>query len=134
MTRERWEELEKKYAPLEVTFDEKEFAPVRCLKCSKIIVNSDSLFYCDPCLLDSNAGFLEHVKIHECLRILDQMVWMGVMAKSEGKYFPNHECGEYLKECTKRNYESTGIARNIGFKNPEFANFIKFMMHMGWGA
>ena len=128
MTRKRWEELEKKYAPLGVTFDEKEFATVRCLKCSEVQVCGDSKFYCDPCLLNSDAEVLESVKIYKGLRLFDQMVSLEVMTKTEGKYLPNHEFGEYLKECMKRNYESTGIEKGIGFKNPDITNYIRFVV------
>ena len=117
MTRERWEELKKKYASLEVTFNKKKFANVKCLKCSKISVESDNKFYCNSCLINSDAEALkEYLKIDEAIRLFDQMVFMGIMTHNGIGYLPNYEFMEYLKECMKRNYETTGITKGIGLR------------------
>ena len=129
MTQEKWEALQRKFAPLGATFDEREFAPVRCLRCSAVLV--DWTFYCDSCLRNSDAGALEYLKIQEALCLVSKMFLLGVATKTEGGYCsPNFapEFIDYVMECRKRHFEVTGIEKNLCFKNPDVMSFFRFFV------
>ena len=127
MIQGRWRDLERKFAPLGVTFEKEEFVQIRCLRCSQILIGGDSAFYCDSCLLTSDEGALEHLKIQEYLCLISKMILLGVLSSKEDCLLPNidPEFNEYITECMKRYYE-LGIAKHIGFKNPDAINFFRF--------
>ena len=130
MNQERFEQLEKKFAPLELTFDLAEIAHVRCLKCSKELDGDDgdgNEFYCAPCLLNTDAEVLEDGKVREVLCLYRKMALLGVMTD---KLLPNPEFGEFIREYKKRDFESTGISKHLGFKNPDMTNFIRFLVEL----
>lgn len=128
MTQERWQELQRKFKPLGVTFNEREFAPVKCLLCSAIL--DDWIFYCDTCLRITNAGALEWLKAQEAMCLIGKMILLGVSTKTQGYCSPNlaPEFVAYIGEYLKRDYADTGIARNLCFKNPDVVDFFRFCM------
>ena len=131
MTQEKWKELEGKFAPLGVTFVKEEFSATRCLRCSAEIIADG--FYCDPCLKNSDPGALEYLKIQEAMCLLGKMILLEVSTKTENYCSPtlNPEFNEYIKECIQRDYEATGVTRNLGFKNPDAINFFRFFLGNG---
>ena len=117
MTQERWEELKKKYASLDVISDREKIVNVRCLMCSKVLVKGDSKLYCYFCLVKYDAETLEKLmELEKHIRAFDEMVLMGILTHDERGYSPNCEFMEYLKECMNRNYETIEIPKDVGLR------------------
>ncbi len=126
MTRERWLELEKKFAPLGVSFNPTEFAYARCLRCAQVVVGL--AFFCESCLLRFGEQGLDHLKYQEYLALITKMITLGVLSDKDDCLLPNFdpEFTEYIRECVERDYGITGIERRAGFRNPDAINFFRF--------